>query len=111
MPKVKIDTIQKSQYGNSMKAILFFHNKTNDANGAITEIKIWRVSETHITPYGFKYSLVYIEYGVRIVGYDNERGKGDHRHFDGEEAPYLFTDVDTLIEDFKSDVARWRGEL
>lgn len=52
-----------------------------------------------------------IERGVRIIGYDNERGKGDHRHFDGEETPYYFIDVDTLIEDFSQDIALWRGEL
>jgi hypothetical protein len=46
-----------------------------------------------------------IEHGVRIVGYDNERGKWDHRHFDGEELPYRFNDVDALIWDFRSDVA------
>ena len=94
-----------------MKAMLLFHSKTNDANGNITEIRIWRVTVTGHTPYGFKYSLVYIERGVRIIGYDIERGKGDHRHFDGEETPYCFVDVDTLMEDFSRDIAQWRGEL
>ena len=69
------------------------------------------MAETNHTPYGLKYSLVYIERGVRIVGYDNERGKGDHRHFDGEETAYCFTDIDNLLEDFRRDVAQWRGEL
>ena len=94
-----------------MKATLLFHSKTDDAHGSITEIRIWRVTETNHTPYGLKYSLVYIERGVRIVGYDNERGKGDHRHFDGEETAYRFTGVDSLIKDFSRDVAQWRGEL
>jgi hypothetical protein len=94
-----------------MKATLLFHSKTDDANGNITEIRIWLVAKTDHTPYGFKYSLVYIERGVRIVGYDNERGKGDHRHFDGEETPYCFVDVDSLIEDFSHAIALWRGEL
>jgi hypothetical protein len=26
--------------------------------------------------------------GIREVGYDNERGKGDHRHFEGTEKAY-----------------------
>jgi uncharacterized protein DUF6516 len=94
-----------------MKATLLFHSKTDDACGNITEIRIWRVTVTEHTPYGFKYSLVYIERDVRIIGYDNERGKGGHRHFDGEETPYYFIDVDTLIEDFSRDIAQWRGEL
>lgn len=94
-----------------MKATLVFHSKSADADGSITEIRIWKVPVTEHTPFGFKYSLVYAEHGVRIVGYDNERGKGDHRHYDGEETTYIYADVDTLIRDFRADVAQWRGDL
>jgi uncharacterized protein (UPF0128 family) len=48
--------------------------------------------------------LAYVAEGVRVVGYDNERGKGDHRHVRGRERPYAFVDVPTLIRDFLSDV-------
>jgi Family of unknown function (DUF6516) len=47
--------------------------------------------------------------GVREVGYDNERGKGDHRHFKGIEGPYRFTNVEQLMVDFWSDVRALRG--
>ena len=46
--------------------------------------------------------------GVRIVGFDNERGKGDHCHLDGQELPYTFTGVDQLVEDFIAAVAARR---
>ncbi|WP_425515594.1 toxin-antitoxin system TumE family protein [Methylomonas paludis] len=36
-----------------------------------------------------------------MVGYDNERGKGDHKHIGNDEFPYEFIDVATLIEDFR----------
>jgi hypothetical protein len=42
--------------------------------------------------------------GVRVVGYDNERGKGDHRHAGSKEMPYRFVDVPTLLRDFLDDV-------
>ena len=42
----------------------------------------------------------------RIVGYDNEKGKGDHRHYRDREAPYAFTTVERFIEDFNADVKR-----
>jgi len=48
--------------------------------------------------------------GVREIGYDNERGKGDHRHFQGTETAYAFTSVERLIADFWSDVERVRGD-
>lgn len=44
------------------------------------------------------------------MGYDNERPKGDHRHAGGIERVYRFTDVETLVRDFLTDVARWRAK-
>ncbi|WP_407081004.1 toxin-antitoxin system TumE family protein [Leptospirillum ferrooxidans] len=41
-----------------------------------------------------------------MVGYDNEKGKGDHRHYRDREEPYVFRTVDRLIEDFNTDVKR-----
>jgi hypothetical protein len=38
------------------------------------------------------------------VGYDNERGKGDHRHLLDNEVSYVFRDVATLIRDFMNDI-------
>jgi hypothetical protein len=37
---------------------------------------------------------------VRVVGFDNERGKGDHCYLRGRELPYIFTTVDALVNDF-----------
>ena len=56
--------------------------------------------------HGFKYRLFYGRKGQRIVGYDNEKGKGDHRHYRGREEPYVFTTVGRLIEDFNADVKK-----
>ncbi|MEK7075072.1 MAG: DUF6516 family protein, partial [Patescibacteria group bacterium] len=36
----------------------------------------------------FKYRLAFVHDGKRIVGYDNERGKGDHKHLGKKEMPY-----------------------
>lgn len=58
----------------------------------------------------FKYSLFYGYPGKRVVGYDNERGKGDHRHLDENEESYVFTTVEALMADFLADVRRVRGE-
>jgi hypothetical protein len=61
------------------------------------------------TAHGLKYSLFYGRAGLREVGYDNERGKGDHRHFQDSETPYLFSTVEQLMRDFWSDVHSLRG--
>jgi Family of unknown function (DUF6516) len=57
-----------------------------------------------------KYSLFYGRPGVREIGYDNERGKGDHRHFQGVEISYRFRSVEQLMADFWSDVRKLRGD-
>lgn len=60
------------------------------------------------TEHGYKYLAAYVVNGVRVVGFDNERGKGDHCHLDGQELPYIFVDVDQLIEDFIAAVSARR---
>ena len=60
--------------------------------------------------HAFKYSLFYGFPGKRLVGYDNERGKGDHRHIEDREQRYAFSSVEQLISDFLSDVRQVRGE-
>lgn len=69
------------------------------------EIVIWQVPRP-VSPSGhpFKYRLVYVVQGNRMMGYDNERGKGDHRHLGDIESPYAFVDVATLLRDFWKDV-------
>jgi hypothetical protein len=88
-----------------MKAELLFHQRIDYDDGAIVEMVIWRVPST-VPPstHGLKYSLFYGHAGIRLVGYDNERGKGDHRHFQGKEMAYTFTTVEQLVADFWSDV-------
>jgi hypothetical protein len=49
--------------------------------------------------------------GERLVGYDNERGKGDHRHYGLRETSYDFVSIEQLMEDFGADISRVRGSL
>ena len=80
--------------------------RTRDAfAGGVIEIVVWAVPEP-VPPsdHGFKYRLAFARHGKRVVGYDNERGKGDHRHIGPAEKPYRFVDVPTLLADFMRDV-------
>jgi hypothetical protein len=80
-------------------------------DGGILEMKLWRVPAP-VSPSGheFKYSLFYGRAGVREVGYDNERGKGDHKHFRDKQTAYTFETVERLIADFLADVRTVRGK-
>lgn len=87
-----------------MKAKLLRRIREAHGNGVIEGV-IWEVPEP-VPPaeHRIKYRLVYLVNGQRVVGYDNERGKGDHRHFAGREEAYGFVDVPGLIRDFLRDV-------
>ena len=88
-----------------MKAIRLFYDKAVLPDGAVVEMVIWRVPEP-VSPstHDLKFRLFYGFDGQRIVGYDNERGKGDHRHYGAREEAYLFTSPEQLIADFLADV-------
>jgi hypothetical protein len=93
------------------KARLIIEDSGVLADGARWTIRVWLVpapvpSSTH----RYKYSLYYGYPGERVVGYDNERGKGDHKHLKGEELPYLFVSIERLLDDFAADVEAVRGE-
>ena len=84
-----------------MAAQLISRFKNITPDGASIEWVIWRVPQpVPPTNHGFKYRAVYVVDGQRVVGFDNERGKGDHCHLDGQELPYVFRGVDLLVEDF-----------
>lgn len=84
-----------------MSAELIVRFKDVGPDGSIIEWVVWRVPEpVPPTDHGYKYRAVYVVDGVRVVGFDNERGKGDHCHIDGQEMPYEFRGVEELVEDF-----------
>lgn len=58
----------------------------------------------------FKYRLAYVVDERCVLRYDNERGKGDHRHTEEREEPYVFSTPAQLIADFEANVARWNRE-
>jgi hypothetical protein len=87
-------------------AISVLDIKRELANGAILQIVIWQLPEaTAERPHGYKYRLNYsLPNGRTLVRYDNERGKGDHRHIRDVEQPYRFSSIRQLLADFDADV-------
>ena len=93
------------------RAVLIFRERVVFADGSFAVLCAWSVPEpVPPTQHGYKYSLVYVVNGERVIGYDNERGKGDHRHAREIEAPYNFVSLRQLLDDFMTDVSRERGE-
>lgn len=57
----------------------------------------------------YKYRLAYVVSGVCVLRYDNEAGKGDHKHIGEVERPYPFRGLEALLRDFFSDVQKMEG--
>ena len=95
------------------KAQLLHRSKLVYPDGAIREMIIWRIPEpTAERPHSLKYRLYYGDAtGVCLVRYDNEMGKGDHKHLGGQEIPYTFTTVERLVADFQNDIDNCRRTL
>ena len=78
------------------------------ADGSIVEVVVWLVPESvQPSAHPYKYRLYFGKDGVCRVRYDNERGKGDHRHIGEVEEEYVFVSLDRLLADFKYDVENW----
>lgn len=87
-----------------------FHEKHCFNDGATLELRIYAVrSPVPGSKHRLKYSLFYGKDGKRLVGYDNEKPKGDHRHYGSREMLYKFSTVEQLISDFLADVAAIRA--
>ena len=78
---------------------------------SFAEIVIWKVPlAVKGSEHAYKYRLAFIGEEVCVVRYDNERSKGDHRHYGNIEEPYRFKDIDALLTDFRIDIERWQNE-
>ena len=94
-----------------MVAKLLHRSRFLYSDGALREMVLWQVPRSPHYPRGLKYRLYYGDsLGRCLVRYDNERGKGDHRHFGEVEADYPFRDVEALVKDFLRDIRQLRGE-
>ena len=94
-----------------MKAEPLFRRRVVLAADAFAEVAVWRVpAPVPPSEHPFKYRLAYVVAGQCVLRYDNERGKCDHRHRDGQELAYAFSTPDRLMADFQADIERWNHE-
>jgi len=94
-----------------MQAVPLVRTRIVYSDTAFAELALWRVPKpvagsVHV----FKYRLAYVVDGECVLRYDNEAGKGDHRHYGNRESAYRFTTPERLLADFQRDITRWNDE-
>jgi len=95
---------------SNMSAKLMLSERRIISEMSFVEMVVWRVPTPLVgSCHYFKYRLALVEQDICILRYDNEAGKGDHRHAGDEEVPYLFTSPRSLLNDFWRDVENWRN--
>jgi hypothetical protein len=96
---------------SNMKATLIARTRIVYSAHSFAELVLWRVpTPVQGSAHKFKYRLAYLVDSQCVVRYDNEVGKGDHRHFGASENSYKFSTPERLMVDFQEDIARWNDE-
>lgn len=94
-----------------MKAKLLLQTRIVHAENAFAELVLWHLPQPLAgSKHTFKYRLAFVVDGTCVLRYDNEAGKGDHRHYGPTETAYAYTTPEALIADFQNDIARWNHE-
>lgn len=92
-----------------MDAELLLKERHTISDTAFIELVVWRIllplPGSH---HAYKYRLAFVVMGSCVLRYDNETGKGDHKHIGQNEFPYDFTTPKALLDDFWNDVDTWR---
>ena len=94
-----------------MKAEALAQERHILAEDAFVEVVIWRIphpvkGSAHL----LKYRLALVGAGECVLRYDNETGKGDHRHVGDVETAYSCNSYEKLLADFWADVDAWRQQ-
>ena len=94
-----------------MKAVLLTRTRVAYTDSSFAEIVVWEVPyPLKGSVHSYKYRLAFVVDGVCVLRYDNEPGKGDHRHTQDGEGRYRFVSIDKLFADFDRDIRRIMNE-
>ena len=94
-----------------MKATLVVRHRILYEEEHFAEVVVWVVPQPLAgCLHTYKYRLAFVAHGECVLRYDNEAGKGDHRHAGGSEGKYRFSTLNKLFADFERDIRRYLDE-
>ena len=66
---------------------------------------VWRAAApVRVSAHRYNYRLALVVDGKCVLRYDNEAGKGGHRHVGDQEQEYRLKSAEQLLADFWTDV-------
>ena len=94
-----------------MPARLLLRERRVLGDSRFAEVVIWQLAEpVPGSSHGFKYRLAFVVDEVCVLRFDNETGKGDHKHIGEEQVSYVFISLPRLIADFWDAIEAWRPD-
>ena len=94
-----------------MKAKQLVRQRVEISASRFAELVIWQLPKPlEASLHSYKYRLAYVVEGECVMRYDNEAGKGDHRHLGAAEMGYKFKSPRQLMADFFNDIQRYNHE-
>ncbi len=94
-----------------MRATLLIRSRERLRPGTFAEFVIWQLPRRiQGSLHNYKYRMALVDQGECVLRYDNEAGKGDHRHLGAVETPYPFTTIEQLLADFDADTGKYLDE-
>ena len=92
-----------------MQARLLLRERQAIGENRFADIVIWQLPRgVRGSPHAYKYRLAFVVDEVGVLRFDNVAGKGNHKHVDGTEMPYVFVNPRQLVSDFWDEIERWR---
>lgn len=91
----------------NMKAALLVRERVPFGGDSFAKLVLWKLATPvsgSLHPY--KYRLAFVLRDECLLRYDNEAGKGDHRHIQGKESTFVFESPEKLIQDFLREARR-----
>ena len=91
-----------------MKGRLLLRERRILGEDRFADIVIWQLPrQVPGSRHAFKYRLAFVVDGVCVLRFDNESGKGDHKHIGAREVPYVFNNLERLVADFLGEIEGW----
>jgi Family of unknown function (DUF6516) len=91
-----------------MKATSIMRERISLDDNSFVELVVWKLPKPLArSAHDFKYRLALVSENVCVMRYDNEAGKGDHKHLGDVESDYIFKGLEQLQHDFWDDVEKW----
>jgi hypothetical protein len=88
---------------------LLLRQRVPVSEAAFAEMVVWELPRRlRGSAHTYKYRLAFVVEDVCVLRFDNEAGKGDHKHMGETETPYVFVSLTQLLADFRYEVDRWR---